>query len=393
MSRNDNARKRNAAAIAVRENREAEERANRASPVVTGEVVLHDETIKPAPTTTDVKTTTKVREYRYPLSMPTGGIKFPGSITFTAYEIKGLDITGKIGDLFSSLARNVYRKDGDETTADKETDPKVIEQQKKDLAEVSTALQTYENLSGGVKQGSVILPLQRDLRFSDNVAYETANLGVLGGGLETALGGKNPFAGATKGDGSFMTAATAIAAQAVAKRSGTILGAIAGDRFGKSALGGAVLGSGATEALGDAVKSATRIASTPNQRTLFKEVSLRQFAFTFKMIATSAAEADQIKNIVKFFRQELYPEKITLGENKVPIGYKFPNVFQIDVKNQFGRDAAHKIQRCYLRDVQTSYNATGNGLLTDGNFIEVDISLSFQEVSALDKNKVRDEFY
>ena len=393
MSRNDNARKRNAAAIAVRKNREAEERANRASPVVTGEVVLHDETTKPAPTTTDVKTTTKVREYRYPLSMPTGGIKFPGSITFTAYEIKGLDISGKIGGLFSSLARNVYRKDGDETTADKETDPKVIEQQKKDLAEVSTALQTYENLSGGVKQGSVILPLQRDLRFSDNVAYETANLGILGGGLETALGGKNPFAGPTKGDGSFMTAATAIAAQAVAKRSGTILGAIAGDRFGKSALGGAVLGSGATEALGDAVKSATRIASTPNQRTLFKEVSLRQFAFTFKMIATSAAEADQIKSIVKFFRQELYPEKITLGENKVPIGYKFPNVFQIDVKNQFGRDAAHKIQRCYLRDVQTSYNATGNGLLTDGNFIEVDISLSFQEVSALDKNKVRDEFY
>lgn len=392
MSRNDNARKRNAAAIAVRKNREAEERANRASPVVTGEVVLHDETIKPAPTTTDVKTTTKVREYRYPLSMPTGGIKFPGSITFTAYEIKGLDITGKIGGFFSSLARNVYRKDGDETTADKETDPKVIEQQKKDLAEVSTALQTYENLSGGVKQGSVILPLQRDLRFSDNVQYETANLGILGGGLETALGGKNPFAGPTKGDGSFSTAAAAIAAQAVAKSSGTIVGALVGDRF-KSGLGGAVLGSGATEALGDAVKSATRIASTPNQRTLFKEVSLRQFAFTFKMIATSAAEADQIKNIVKFFRQELYPEKITLGENKVPIGYKFPNVFQIDVKNQFGRDAAHKIQRCYLRDVQTSYNATGNGLLTDGNFIEVDISLAFQEVSALDKNKVRDEFY
>jgi hypothetical protein len=59
------------------------------------------------------------------------------------------------------------------------------------------------------------------------------------------------------------TAATAIAAQAVAKASGTILGAIAGDRFGKSALGGAVLGSGATEGLGDAVKSATRIASSP----------------------------------------------------------------------------------------------------------------------------------
>lgn len=372
--------------------RKSEELANRASPVNKGEVILHDETIKPAPTTTDVKTTTKVREYRYPLSMPTGGIKFPGSITFTAYEIKGLDIVGKVGDLFTSLSRNAYRKDGDETTADKETDPKVIEQQKKDLAQLSTTLESYENLAGGVKQGSVILPLQRDLRFSDNVSYETANLGVIGGGLETALGGKNPFAGATKGDGSFSTAAAALAAQSVAKMGGLALGALVGARFG-SALGGAVLGSGATEGLGDAVKSATRIASTPNARTMFKEVNLRQFAFTFKMVATSAAEADQIKNIVKFFRQELYPEKVTLGANKVPIGYKFPNVFQIDVKNQFGRDAAHKIQRCYLRDVQTSYNATGNGMLIDGNFIEVDISLSFQEVSALDKNKVRDEFY
>jgi hypothetical protein len=378
----------------------AEERANRASPVDTGERVLHDETIKPVPSTTDVKTTVKSREYRYPLSMPTGGIKFPGSITFTAYEIKGLDIAGEIGELFDSLsksakslARNAYRGYDDQTIADKETDPAIIEQQKKDLAAVSTTLRSYENLNGGTKQGSVILPLQRDLRFSDNVAYETANLGVLGGGLETALGGKNPFAGATKGDGSFSTAATALAAQAVAKAAGTGIGALIGKGLGGGALGGAVLGSGATEGLGDAVKSATRIASTPNQRTLFKEVSLRQFAFTFKMIATSAAEADQIKNIVKFFRQELYPEKITLGENKIPIGYKFPNVFQIDVKNQFGRDAAHKIQRCYLRDVQTSYNATGNGLLIDGNFIEVDISLSFQEVSALDKNKVRDESY
>lgn len=378
----------------------AEERANRASPVDTGERVLHDETIKPVPSTTDVKTTVKSREYRYPLSMPTGGIKFPGSITFTAYEIKGLDIAGEIGELFDSLsksagslARNAYRGYDDQTIADKETDPAIIEQQKKDLAAVSTTLRSYENLNGGIKQGSVILPLQRDLRFSDNVAYETANLGVLGGGLETALGGKNPFAGATKGDGSFSTAATALAAQAVAKAAGTGIGALIGKGLGGGALGGAVLGSGATEGLGDAVKSATRIASTPNQRTLFKEVSLRQFAFTFKMIATSAAEADQIKNIVKFFRQELYPEKITLGENKIPIGYKFPNVFQIDVKNQFGRDAAHKIQRCYLRDVQTSYNATGNGLLIDGNFIEVDISLSFQEVSALDKNKVRDESY
>ena len=215
---------------------------------------------------------------------------------------------------------------------------------------------------------------------------------MMGAGLEGAIGGKNPFDGATNGDGSFTTAASALAAQAVAKASGLGVGALIGKIAG-GALGGAVLGSGATEGLGDAVKSATRIASAPNQRTLFKEVQIRQFAFTFKLIANSSREAEEIKNIIKFFRQELYPEMLTVGDNKVPIAYKFPNVFSIKVKNQFGGDAASKIQRCYLRDVQTSYNATGNGLLEDGNFIEVDISLSFQEVKALDKQMVALEDY
>ena len=215
---------------------------------------------------------------------------------------------------------------------------------------------------------------------------------MMGAGLEGAIGGKNPFDGATNGDGSFTTAASALAAQAIAKASGAGVGALIGKIAGGT-LGGAVLGSGATEGLGDAVKSATRIASAPNQRTLFKEVQIRQFAFTFKLIANSSEEAEQIKNIIKFFRQELYPEMLTVGDNKVPIAYKFPNVFSIKVKNQFGGDAASKIQRCYLRDVQTSYNATGNGLLEDGNFIEVDISLSFQEVKALDKQMVALEDY
>jgi len=342
----------------------------------------------------------KKRNFRYPLSMPASGKGYPGTITFEAHNVKGVDIGKSMKDIYDRLIRKKEVVEDASTEDEKKKADDAKEKNGRNQAELDksisklgkTASQSYENVNAGESVGRVILPLQRDLRFSDNVVYESPPIGMLGAGLEGAIGGKNPFEGATNGDGTFSTAASALAAQAVAKASGAGVGALVGKIAG-GALGGAVLGSGATESLGDAVKSATRIASAPNQRTLFKEVQIRQFAFTFKLIANSKREAEEIKSIIKFFRQELYPEMMTVGDNKVPIAYKFPNVFSINVKNQFGGNAASKIQRCYLRDVQTSYNATGNGLLEDGSFIEVDISLSFQEVKALDKQMVALEDY
>ena len=337
----------------------------------------------------------KSRRFKYPLSMPTSGKGYPGTILFTAYKVEGVDISKEMGAIYNRVTRKPVL-DAEVSTAEEGMSPEKLKEFRQAHNETAVArdkaYKSFENINKGDNVGSVLLPLQRDLRFSDNVVYESPAIGALGAGLSGAIGGKNPFEGATKGDGSFSTAASALAAQAVAKASGAGVGALIGKLAG-GALGGAVLGAGATEGLGDAVKNATRIASAPNQRTLFKEVQIRQFAFAFKLIANSAAEAEEIKSIVKFFRQELYPEMLTFGDNKIPIAYKFPNVFAIDVKNQLGGNAASKIQRCYLRDVQTSYNATGNGLLQDGNFIEVDIALSFQEVKALDKLMVaREDF-
>ena len=63
-------------------------------------------------------------------------------------------------------------------------------------AQQASYFQTYENKGGGERVGSVTLPLQRDLRYSDLAQYETANLGLAGGALEGAMQGQNPFAGA-----------------------------------------------------------------------------------------------------------------------------------------------------------------------------------------------------
>jgi len=346
------------------------------------------------------------RNFKYPLTLSKS---FPATIKFTAIKTEGVDIAEKIGEGFGEIIDAVI--DGVQSVGEtvREVAAGVSEGGASGLAAVARAtkarvetekgeaqqasyFQTYENKGGGERVGSVKLPLQRDLRYSDLAQYETANLGLAGGALEGAMQGQNPFAGVTS-NGQLLSTASALAASAIAKSAGELLGSAVGSKFGSSGaiVGAAVLGD-TMGGLSPAVRSATRIASAPNQRTLFQQVGIRSFAFTFKMVANSHEEALEVRNIVKFFRQELYPEKIPLGDSGVPLAYKFPNMFEIDIKNNYGENPAFKIQRCYLRDVQTSFNSTGTGMHWDGNFVEVDISLAFQEIVTLDKEKIRGGF-
>jgi len=359
------------------------------------------------------------RKFKYPLTL---SASYPARIIFKAKKVEGVDLADKIGSGFSSLLKGIVAtgraitgipadgpvtgaiadaveqgKNNESATAsvaDQEVDAETKQDIAKSEKEVEQSLMSYENKGPGVTVGQVTLPLPRDLRFSDNAQYETANLGTIGGSLEGALEGQNPFAGATQ-QGQFLRTSSAIAAQAIAKGVGEATGAAIGAAVGRGTAGaivGTSVAGGTFDGMSPAVRSATRIATAVNQRTLFSQVNIRNFAFAFKMIANNEQEAREIKNIVKFFRQELYPEKIPLGESGVPLGFKFPNMFEIDIKNRFGENPAFKIQRCYLRDIQTSFNATAAGMHTDGQFIEVDISLSFQEIVALDKAKVRDGY-
>ena len=81
--------------------------------------------------------------------------------------------------------------------------------------------------------------------------------------------------------------------------------------------------------------------------------------FAFKFIATSQKKtAEEVKQIIKFFRTELYPEDINLelgNGNAISVGYRFPNKFRIDVLYD-GKDVATRIKPCFLRDVNITYN-------------------------------------
>lgn len=372
-------------------------------PKPSNEKVIHSERAEDRDTVeqTGFDAEDAARDFYYPL-----GVKndYPATIVFQVLKIEPESVLGDIANSAKRIYDQVSNSLGEttdelssnfesrKTTASKKAARKEQAEKQKAIRDAKipkTGLVSFENNTGGEPLGRITLPLQQPLEFSDAASYNSASLGTIGGAIEGMMQGSNPFAGISEQQGLLGTAG-ALAGQVVAKNAGAIAGTLAGSAGG---IGGAVVGfvagSNVGENLEGAVKSATRVTSQPNERTLFEKVSMRNFGFNWKMIARSAEEQQQVKNIIKMFRQELYPEQISIGSSGVPLAYKFPNVFQIEVKNRQNNHLGFKFQRCYLEKVDVTFNETARSLYSDGNFIEVSISLGFTEIIALHKDKIR----
>jgi hypothetical protein len=224
------------------------------------------------------------------------------------------------------------------------------------------------------RQVSLYLPA--GLQYRDNVTYENFDLGGAGAGAEAALqGGSGAIAGLIEGGMSTLSAGL----KGSANKDLAKLGAV------KLAMKG-------PDEVAGAFRSAGGVTTNPNTRVLFKSVGLREFSFAFKFLATSAREAEEIKEIIKLFRTELYPDTINIpvGTSEISIGYRFPNKFQITVEYD-GDEIATRIKPCFLRDVSVTYNNTSMSMHEDGNFTEIEMSLSFQETRTLSRKDVEEE--
>jgi len=205
--------------------------------------------------------------------------------------------------------------------------------------------------------------MPKGLQFQDGVLYDRVDLGRLGGSAETAIQ-----------NGSTLSSAVTRSVQDQASSITDIFNkSLSPDaaRYAISKAAYRVPG----DTFGDGVRSALRVATNPNTRQLFKEVMTREFAFTFRLVPSSKEEAEMSKKIIKFFRTELYPEdsvRIDVGGGQsIPIGYRFPNTFDIKFKHR-DTDVIHKILPCHLVSMSTNYNATGAGFYDDGNFSQLE---------------------
>ena len=124
---------------------------------------------------------------------------------------------------------------------------------------------------------------------------------------------------------------------------------------------------------------------SPREFVTFQAPSLREFSFTYKFMPKSLKESENVEKIIKTFRYAMYP----LAS---PSGYKYtiPNSFSISFNNVNGMN---KLPEVVLTSCQVNYNPTNPTYLSNGQPnsnrpSEIDMTLSFQEVEAIDKNLV-----
>ena len=227
----------------------------------------------------------------------------------------------------------------------------------------------------------VILYLPSALQFDDTVSYNEASLGTIG-----AIG----LAGIQSGAGAFNSLARGLG-EVTGSMASLLSGNVANQRTARLAASRLAEVAPIGESGAAAVKAGLGATVNPNTINLFKSVNLREFRFQFKLIASSQAEAIQIKNIVEFFRTTMYPDTINFDEGagglNVPIGYEFPDKFEITMKYN-NNNVATKILPSVLKTVSTTYNPGSMSWHVEGYASEVDITLTFGEERTLSRKDI-----
>ena len=220
--------------------------------------------------------------------------------------------------------------------------------------------------------------LPAGLAFNDGVSYDQANIGTLGVIAESLMGSKKGNMLSDLGE----NAVDILENLQKGGGSGGELGKIINAKI--ASLGG--------EGIGGAVSGGLRVKENPHTRVLFGSVPIREFQFGFQFLPTSKTEVKAIHEIIRVFREELYPKGIAkIGETYN--GFDYPNVFQIEFfyDNKPLTDAP-KILKCQLTGAQTNYNPNVMSFFEDGKFSEITLNLSFIEERILTRQDIEKQY-
>jgi hypothetical protein len=304
---------------------------------------------------------------RYPLDENTD--QYPGKIHFIPIVERYVDAAQiAVGSLSDIIGVEVFNEDpgagelGGRSSRTSSPPPKSY----------SVPLTSY----GQTASGPITLYLPQAIIVSDQVNYERINLGIIGANSLAALQSGKTVSEAI--GGSFSEAGRS-AMDFIRNRSGlgSQLAGLAAVRLAETV---------GNDNFRGVSRAAFGVAVNPNTKSLFNSVELRTFTFSFRMIASSAAEANAIENIIYTFRKEIYPREI-LGPQNVSVGYIFPNKFRVRMTYN-GKPVATKFLDANLISVQTTYNPSSMGWHVDGKPSDVELILNFGEPRALSKKDI-----
>ena len=218
---------------------------------------------------------------------------------------------------------------------------------------------------------TITLPIPEGLSHTDGIEYENTDLGLVRGALVEASANDKAKKDADGG--------TPPASDEGGEQKGAFQQMMEGIaiRFG-----------------GDTGRLIVGSAPNPNTRAVFKKVGMRQYQFTYKLMPTSPDEAESIQEIIKKFREVMYPEPEGIDDKHIT-AFKFPNLFKIEfwIGNGAKELVKPELLPAYLSSMSTSY---GGAIMAqnDANFSfsETTISLTFMEYRALNQRDIQAGF-
>ena len=136
-----------------------------------------------------------------------------------------------------------------------------------------------------------------------------------------------------------------------------------------------------------AITRQTGAVINQNQELLFKGVTLRDFAFNFTMTPRFREEAEEVREIIRYFKRSSSAKKsagvegLEAGSQGLFIGS--PDVYQITYKsgNQ-DHPYLNQFKVCALMSISVNYGGAGvYSTYADGSPIQTNMSLSFRELT------------
>ena len=132
------------------------------------------------------------------------------------------------------------------------------------------------------------------------------------------------------------------------------------------------------------------VVQNPNAEMLFQGPVIRDFSFSFKMIARSEKEGREIRKIIKFFKKGMAPK----FKNIVFISA--PNIFTLDYRNSFGRlDTVNKFNPggLALTTLNVDYAPSGYwSAYRDSQPVAVKMDMTFTELRPIyEKDQTDDD--
>ena len=122
----------------------------------------------------------------------------------------------------------------------------------------------------------------------------------------------------------------------------------------------------------------------PNLELLFQKPTLRPFSFQFKLSARNPEEAAEIVKIIRFFKQNMAPQKGGgSGGESANLFLKAPNTFQIHYMHKGTEEHPYigRAKECAMTSFEVDYTPDGNySTLRDGFMTSYTISMSLKEL-------------